>query len=256
MLAVEHLTVAFGRRPPAVRDISFAIPEGGRLGIIGASGSGKSVTALAIMGLLPEYARVGGSVKLGGAELVGLPDHEYSKLRGDALTMVFQEPMTALDPTMRVGRQIAEAYRLHAQGSKARDEVLRVLAAVGMPDPARVADSYPHELSGGQRQRALTAMAVINRPGLVVFDEPTTALDMLVQAQVLEMIDGLLRATGASCLFISHDIAVVAQLCAHILVMQDGQAVEQGETGQLLRAPRHPYTQALVAAARKGAVRG
>lgn len=252
LLEVRDLTVAFGRRPPAVRGVSFTVEDGQRVGLIGESGSGKTVTALALLGLLPENARVTGSVRLRGDELVGRSDRELSRLRGDELTMIFQEPMTALDPTMRCGRQVAEVLRLHAgaEPGEARRRVLAMLGEVGFDDPERVADSYPHQLSGGQRQRVVTAMALINGPELVVCDEPTTALDVTVQAMVLQLIDRVLAAQNAACLFISHDLAVVSQLCTDVLVMLDGELVERGTAQRLLTAPQHPYTSGLVATAR------
>ncbi len=252
LLEVTDLTVAFGRRTPAVRGVSFTVAPGQRLGLIGESGSGKTVTSLAIMGLLPEYARVTGSIRLAGAELVGLSDRALSRVRGDEVTMIFQEPMTALDPTMRCGRQVAEVLRLHAgaEAGPARERVLAMLAEVGFDEPERVADSYPHQLSGGQRQRVVTAMALINSPDLVLCDEPTTALDVTVQARVLQVLDRVLTLQNAACLFITHDLAVVSQLCSDILVMLDGEIVEGGPTAQIFDAPRHPYTRGLVATAR------
>ncbi|MFP5417250.1 MAG: ABC transporter ATP-binding protein [Actinomycetes bacterium] len=252
LLSVRDLTVAFGRRAPAVRGVSLELEPGQRLGIIGESGSGKTVTALAIMGLLPENARVTGSVRLGGRELVGLSDRDLSRLRGDLISMIFQEPMTALDPTMTAGRQVAEAFRLHrdAHAGRARTAVEAMLASVGFEDPRRIADSYPHQLSGGQRQRVVTAMALVNRPDLVICDEPTTALDVTVQATVLRVIDDVLDAVGASCLFISHDLAVVSQICTDVVVMLDGEVVERGGSEQVLTSPRHPYAAGLVATAR------
>lgn len=252
LLSVEGLTVAFGRRPPSVRDVTFALQPGQRLGIIGESGSGKTVTALACLGLLPSNARATGSITLAGRELIGRPDRELAALRGDQVSMVFQEPMTALDPTMRAGRQIAEVLRLHrgAEAGAAREAVLAMLEAVGFDDPARIADSYPHQLSGGQRQRVVIAMALINSPALVICDEPTTALDVTVQARVLGVLDRVLDERGASCLFISHDLAVVSQLCSDAVVMLDGQIVERGPIAALFEAPQHPYTRGLVATAR------
>ena len=251
-LRVEDLTVAFGRRAPVVRGVGFDLDPGRRLGIVGESGSGKTVTALAIMGLLPENARVTGSIRLGDTELVGLGDKAMSRLRGNRLGMIFQEPMTALDPTMTAGRQVAEAFRLHrdADAGRARTAVLEMLAAVGFEDADRVADSYPHQLSGGQRQRVVAAMALINRPAVVLCDEPTTALDVTVQARVLRVLDEVLDAAGASCLFISHDLAVVSQLCSSVVVMLDGEIVERGTTEQIFHRPQHPYTAGLVATAR------
>ncbi|CEI27230.1 ABC transporter ATP-binding protein [Propionibacterium freudenreichii] len=257
LLAVRDLRVDFGRRrAPALRGIDFDLRAGQRLGLIGESGSGKSVTALALMGLLPETAHVGGSIRWEGTELVGMSDGEYTKLRGDAMSMIFQEPMTALDPTMRVGRQVAEALRLHggAPTGKARERVLEMLGEVGLPDPRRVADSFPHQLSGGQRQRSLTAMALINRPRLVICDEPTTALDVTVQARVLEVLNAELRAVNAACLFISHDLAVVSQVCDDLIVMYRGELVEAGPLAQVLGNPQHPYTRGLIATAAISAV--
>jgi len=252
-LEVSELTVAFGRRRVvAVDKLSFTLGENQRLGIIGQSGSGKSVTALAMIGLLPENAHVTGSVKLNGQELVGRPESELRPLRGDEVSMIFQEPMTALDPTMRVGRQIGEAIALHRRDARGtiRDEVQRWLGRVGMTDPARVAQSYPDELSGGQRQRALVAMALANQPGLVICDEPTTALDVIVQRQILNLLDEQLE--GRAALFVSHDLAVVRQVCDEVLVMLDGRVVESGNIRGIIENPRHPYTRALVAAARIG----
>lgn len=253
LLQVDQLNVSFGRRrTPAVRDISFSLAAGERLGVIGESGSGKTVTALAVAGLLPENSQYSGSVRLNGTEISSLPEAAMAKLRGDVLSMVFQEPMTALDPTMRAGRQVAEALRLHPGGAgrAARERVVEMLAEVGLSDPQRVADAYPHELSGGQRQRVILAMALINTPDLVICDEPTTALDVTVQAKVLAKLDQALTAAGAACLFISHDLAVVAQVCDQALVMLDGRIVERGRIADLFQHPEHPYTRALVAAAR------
>ncbi len=253
LIEVRDLCDEFGRRRREVlHGISFDLAPGERLGLIGESGSGKSVTALAIMGLLPETARVSGSITLKGRELVGLRDAELAPMRGDEMTMVFQEPMTALDPTMRVGRQVAEVLRLHrgAEPGPARDAVLAMLDAVGLPNPSRIADAYPHELSGGQRQRVILAMALINAPDLVICDEPTTALDVTVQARVLSLLDELLTREAAATLFISHDLAVVSQVCERVLVMLDGTIVERGSVAQVFGEPQHPYTAGLVATAR------
>jgi len=257
LLEVTDLRIAFGRsHREVVHGISFGLEQGERLGLIGESGSGKTVTALAVMGLLAENAYVSGSIRLGGRELVGLRDSELAPLRGDLMSMVFQEPMTALDPTMPVGRQVAEVLLLHQHlgHGVARGRVIDILAEVGLEDPERVADAYPHALSGGQRQRVVVAMALINRPDLVICDEPTTALDVTVQATVLNLLDTALDAVDASCLFISHDLAVVSQLCHRVLVMLDGEIVEQGTMSQVFTAPTHPYTQGLVATARIDAV--
>ncbi|MBB1513953.1 ABC transporter ATP-binding protein [Tessaracoccus sp. MC1627] len=250
-LEVTDLRVEFGgSRQPALRGISFAVDERERLGIIGQSGSGKSVTALAIMGLLPAHARISGSIKLGGRELVGLPERELQKLRGDEISMIFQEPMTALDPTMKVGRQVGEVVALHhgERRGAIHDEVLTWLGRVGITEPDRIADSYPHELSGGQRQRALIAMALANQPGLVLCDEPTTALDVLVQRQILLLLAEQLADRAA--VFVSHDLAVVRQVCQRVAVMLQGEIVEQGTIDEVIAQPRHPYTQGLIASAR------
>ncbi len=253
LLEVTDLSVAFGRRRRvAVDGVSFTLDAGQRLGIIGESGSGKTVTALAVLGLLPENALVSGSVRLAGQELIGLNEASHARLRGDLVSMVFQEPMTALDPTMRVGRQVAEVLRLHApdRSGAARAHVIEMLGRVGLTDAERVADSFPHQLSGGQRQRCLLAMALINSPDLVICDEPTTALDVTVQARVLTLLDEVLSAERAACLFISHDLAVVSQVCSDVLVMLDGRIVEAGPVARLFTAPEHPYTRGLVATAR------
>ena len=253
LLEVDDLHVAFGRRRvQALTGVSFDLGAGERLGLIGESGSGKSVTALAVMGLLPENAHATGEVRWRGENLLGRRDAHLSRLRGSQMSMVFQEPMTALDPTMRVGRQVAEALRLHrdAGSGRARDQVLEMLTRVGVADPHRVADAYPHELSGGQRQRALVAMALVNQPALVICDEPTTALDVTVQAKVLDVLDRQLNEVEAACLFISHDLAVVAQVCDRVAVMWRGRIVETGAVTDILERPGHPYTAALVTAAR------
>lgn len=250
-LEVTDLRVHFGRRQqPALRGISFAVDERERLGIIGQSGSGKSVTALAIMGLLPAHAQITGSITLGGRELVGLSERELQKLRGDEISMIFQEPMSALDPTMKVGRQVGEVVALHhgERRGAIHDDVLTWLGRVGITEPERIADSYPHELSGGQRQRALIAMALANQPGLVLCDEPTTALDVLVQRQILRLLAEELADRAA--VFVSHDLAVVRQVCQRVAVMLHGEIVEQGSIADVIADPRHPYTQGLIASAR------
>ena len=251
LLEIEDLRVTFGRRRKvAVDGVSFTLGERERLGIIGQSGSGKTVIALSIMGLLPENARVSGSIRLAGRELVGRPEKELRRLRGDAVSMVFQEPMTALDPTMRVGRQVGEVVALHHGERRGgiRALVLEWLDRVGLPDPERIADSFPHQLSGGQRQRALIAMALANRTDLVICDEPTTALDVIVQKQILDLLDA--EFAGRAALFVSHDLAVVRQVCRRVMVVLDGRIVEHGPIEEVIGSPQHPYTHGLVASAR------
>ena len=251
LLEIEDLRVTFGRRRKvAVDGVSFTLGERERLGIIGQSGSGKTVIALSIMGLLPENARVSGSIRLAGRELVGRPEKELQRLRGDAVSMVFQEPMTALDPTMRVGRQVGEVVALHHGERRGgiRALVLEWLDRVGLPDPERIADSFPHQLSGGQRQRALIAMALANRPDLVICDEPTTALDVIVQKQILDLLDA--EFAGRAALFVSHDLAVERQVCRRVMVVLDGRIVEHGPIEEVIGSPQHPYTHGLVASAR------
>jgi ABC-type glutathione transport system ATPase component len=222
-----------------VRDVSFEIGAGERVGLIGESGSGKSLTALSIMGLLPEELRASGSVKLNGRELLGASERELSRLRGNELSMVFQEPMTALNPAMRVGRQVTEPLRVHG---KPRRSAAELLDAVGLPGTA---GAYPHQLSGGQRQRVVLAMALANSPSLLICDEPTTALDVTVQAQILTLIRSALSRESA-LLFITHDLAVVALMCERVLVMLDGEVVEAGSTREVLTAPKHAYTRKLL----------
>ncbi|MDO5668723.1 MAG: ABC transporter ATP-binding protein [Corynebacterium sp.] len=222
--------------------ISFNVGRGERVGLIGESGSGKSLTALSIIGLLPRGLSASGSIALDGRELIGLSDRRMRPLRGKVVSMVFQEPMTALDPLMTVGRQVAEAA--------GRSDVTDLFERVSL-DPARM-KAYPHELSGGQRQRVLIAMAISQDPDLLICDEPTTALDVTVQDQVLDLLDHLVDELGVSLLFITHDLGVINRMCNRVLVMSQGEIVETGETEQILRAPEHPYTQRLVAASLPG----
>lgn len=253
-LKVENLQVSFRGRQ-VVKGISFEIPPQARVGLIGESGSGKSVTALALMGLLGEGAKISGSVSLDGKELLPLADRQMARLRGAKIGMIFQEPMTALDPTMRVGKQVAEVLALHQPGrSGKRQEVIKMLERVGLPDPEQSANAFPHQLSGGQRQRVMMAMALINAPQLLICDEPTTALDVTVQAKVLRLLDKELSRSASACLFISHDLAVVNQICDYLLVMYRGQIVEHGSLRQVLEQPKHPYTRGLLATADIAAV--
>ncbi|WP_104133032.1 ABC transporter ATP-binding protein [Cryobacterium sp. M91] len=239
--------------------ISFDIAAGERVGLIGESGSGKSLAATSVMGLLPDTLTATGSVRLGGvdANLLTAGERRLNQVRGNTMAMVFQEPMTALNPLMRVGAQIAEIMTVHrTQPSRrqAQDRAALLLAQVKLPDPAQAALAFPHQLSGGQRQRVLLAMAMANDPQLLLCDEPTTALDVTVQAEVLGLIGGLVADRGSSLLLITHDIAVVAQVCQRVLVMHRGTIVEEGLVGQVLAAPQHPYTKNLIAAADLSAV--
>ena len=252
VLVVQDLGVSV-RDQPLVEDVSFRIRPGERVGLIGESGSGKSLTALALMGLLPEGLEPEGSVRLAGVahDLVGADERAMSRVRGRDLAMVFQEPMTALNPTMRVGDQVAESMLIHRTRSSrkvARATAVELLDQVGLPDPAGAARAYPHQLSGGQRQRVVLALALANDPALLVCDEPTTALDVTVQALVLDLIVRGVVDRGAAMLFITHDLAVVATACERVLVMYGGRIVESGPVQQVFTRPRHRYTQGLLGA--------
>ncbi len=252
LLQVEHLTVEIGGNR-VVDDVSFAVDRGERLGIIGESGSGKTLSVLSIVGLGPDVASVSGSVLFDGVELLGRADRELARIRGDGIAMVFQNPMTALNPVMRVGRQISEPLRIH-QGlsrSEAANVALDWCQRVGLPDPERTVNAYPHQLSGGQRQRVGIAIALACSPALLIADEPTTALDVTVQADVLALLDTLIAEEGTALVFITHDIALVSEVARSIVVMRDGRIVEHGPTDELVRGPGHPYTSELVAAARR-----
>jgi peptide/nickel transport system ATP-binding protein len=260
ILQVQDLSIGFGGRE-VVHGVSFEIAAGETLGLVGESGSGKSATSLAVLRLLPAEASVSGRIRLAAGSgdavnLLALPEREMRRRRGRDVAMIFQEPMTALNPVMRVGEQIAEAVRAHQpelSRKAVRQLVLAAMHEVALPDPERRARDYPHQFSGGQRQRILIAMAIVNRPRLLIADEPTTALDVTVQAQILLLLKDLRRTHGLSMLFISHDLAVVAQACDqpgdHIAVMQHGRIVEQAATVDLFRRPQHPYTRKLLASA-------
>jgi oligopeptide/dipeptide ABC transporter ATP-binding protein len=237
---------------PAVRDVSFAIAPGEVLGLVGESGSGKSITSLAIMRLLPPKARVSGDILFtenGAARnLASLPDDSMRQLRGSRIAMIFQEPMTALNPVMRAGDQIAEAALAHGKHSKSDAARLAVQAMtdVAIPEPDRRARDYPHQLSGGMRQRVMIAMAIVNRPQLLIADEPTTALDVTIQAQILDLLAELRAKFGLAMLFISHDLAVVSQVAGRVAVMYAGSVVELGARHEIFRSPAHPYTRGLL----------
>src|SRR5277367_1909862 len=243
LLEVRDLSIEFGQRA-AVRGISFHINPGETLGLVGESGSGKSAASLAVLRLLPATAGVSGSVLFDGEELLGLPEEAMRRRRGREIAMIFQEPMTALNPVMPVGEQIGEAVRAHhpeLAGRVVKAKVFSAMEAVGLEEVERRAKDYPHQFSGGQRQRILIAMAIVNRPRLLIADEPTTALDVTVQAQILKLLNDLRREHGLAMLFISHDLAVVSQVADRAAVMQRGEIVEHAEAGQLFREPQHAY---------------
>ena len=246
-LEVRDLTVDIdGRR--VVDGISFEVPDGARVGLIGESGSGKSLTALAILGLLPDGASAAGSIRWNGRELIGLDDRQLAELRGDEIGIVFQEPRTALNPIRTVGRQIAESIRIHEKASK-RDAAARAVAEaarVALPDPERIVNRYPHQLSGGQRQRVAIAMALACRPRLLIADEPTTALDVTIQAEILELLQSLVADDGMSLVFITHDLAVLSQIATDGVVLEDGRVVERAPVARLLTAPSSPVTRGLL----------
>ena len=251
LLAVDGLSIAFHGRP-AVDGISFHINEGETLGLVGESGSGKSATSLALLRLLPPSAAVAGNIRFAGQELLTLPDEAMRRHRGRSMAMIFQEPMTALNPVMPVGAQIAEAVEAHHRElsrAEVRERVLQAMHEVALPSPERRIDDYPHQFSGGQRQRVLIAMAIVNRPRLLIADEPTTALDVTVQAQILALLNRLRVTHNLAMLFISHDLAVVSQVADRVAVMQHGHIVEQAATAQLFHSPQHAYTRRLLASA-------
>ena len=234
-----------------VSDLSFSLALGEVFGLVGESGSGKSVTALAILRLLDQAARVTGSIRFDGVELLTLTAEAMRRRRGRDIAMIFQEPMTSLNPVMTIGEQIAEAIRAHQAGlsrSTVRRTVIEALESVAIPDAERRYGDYPHQFSGGQRQRILIAMAIANRPRLLIADEPTTALDVTVQAQILELLADLRRRFGLAVLFISHDLAVVSQVADRVMVMRQGLALESGSTQQIFHQPLHAYTKSLLGA--------
>jgi peptide/nickel transport system ATP-binding protein len=230
--------------------VSYAIAPGRTLGVVGESGCGKSMTALALMGLVPAPGRVSGSVRFEGRELVGQAETGWRALRGARIAMVFQEPMTSLNPVMTIGRQIAEVMVLHQDfgWAAAEGRAVELLAAVGIPSARERAAAYPHQLSGGMRQRAMIAMALSCNPQVVIADEPTTALDVMIQAQILELLDALRKKLGLSIIFVTHDLGVVAEMCDSVLVMYGGVTAEYADVDTIYNAPRHPYTQELLKA--------
>jgi peptide/nickel transport system ATP-binding protein len=255
LLEVSGLSIRFGDHQ-AVHDISFQIKAGETLGLVGESGSGKSATSLALLRLLPPTAHITGNITFAGEPLLPLPEEAMRRHRGRNIAMIFQEPMTALNPVMPVGAQIAEAVQAHhpeLSRKAIKQKVLAAMHQVALPDPERRAKDYPHQFSGGQRQRILIAMAIVNQPRLLIADEPTTALDVTVQSQILLLLKELRASHNLAMLFISHDLAVVAQACDQaadcVAVMQHGHIVERAPTLQLFRNPTHPYTRQLLTSA-------
>jgi peptide/nickel transport system ATP-binding protein len=258
LLEVERLTTVFdvgGRTFAAVDQVSFTVGAGETLGLVGESGSGKSVTALSILRLVEPPGRIAsGRIRFRGRDLVGLPEREMRALRGAAVALVFQEPMTALNPVFTIGSQLEETLAVHgrATGPAARRQAVELLGAVRMPDPERRLGEYPHQLSGGLRQRALIAMALACRPALLIADEPTTALDVTVQAEILDLLREMKARFGLSLLLITHDLGVIAETADRVAVMYAGRLVEEAPVRALLRDPRHPYTRALLASVPDG----
>jgi peptide/nickel transport system ATP-binding protein len=252
VLEVRGLSIAFASPTgytPVTRDVSFSIAPGERLGVVGESGCGKSVTGLSILGLLPSrHSRVQGEILFDGQDLNRMSSDQMRAVRGRRIGMIFQEPMTALDPVFTIGEQIGEAYRQHFPVSRvqARERVIEALARVGIPLPARRHDDYPHQLSGGMRQRVMIAMALICEPRLLIADEPTTALDVTVQAQITDLLLELSSTQGTALMFITHDLGVVAEVCTRMVTMYAGEVVEDAPTDAALMRPRHPYTSGLL----------
>jgi peptide/nickel transport system ATP-binding protein len=261
LLDVRHLTVKFPGRNSgvahslaAVHDLSFSVAPGEVLALVGESGSGKSLTALALMRLLPPQAQAGGEIWLScgssSRDLLQIPEQEIRNLRGSRMAMIFQEPMTALNPVMRVGDQIAEAITAHHPVTRkdAWERSVGAMQEVAIPDAARRARDYPHQLSGGMRQRVMIAMAIVNRPQLLIADEPTTALDVTIQAQILDLLADLRKKLGLAMILISHDLAVVSKFADRVAVMYVGNLIEMGSMHDIFRAPAHPYTRGLLSA--------
>ena len=253
MLEIEKLTVCFGDR--CVLDaVSMSVKRGEVLGIVGESGSGKTMTALSVMGLLSPQAQIkGGSIRLDGRELAGLDERSMSDIRGKDIAMIFQEPMTSLNPSMRIGRQLGEAVRLHkipdsrSSAKEIKSRVLEALVDVKLPEPERIYESYPHELSGGMRQRVMIAMALACNPKVIIADEPTTALDVTIQAQILDLLRSLKDRINSSIMLITHDLGVIAEMADYVVVMYAGRVVEKGTAQEIFANPAHPYTIGLMA---------
>ena len=256
-LKVSNLEIGFrqdGRLTPAVKGVSFEVHKGETVALVGESGSGKSVTALSTVSLLPDSAHITGSVTYDGKEMVGASEADLMAVRGNDISFIFQEPMTSLNPLHTLEKQLAESIRLHQglEGQAVRDRILELLTQVGIPDPETRLSSYPHQLSGGQRQRVMIAMALANGPELLVADEPTTALDVTIQAQILELLADLKRDLGMAMLFITHDLGIVRRFADRVCVMKDGEIVETGPAQVIFDNPQHPYTQTLLSAESTG----
>jgi len=254
ILEVNNLVTAFdteGGRIRAVDDVSFAIKKQQTLGIVGESGCGKSVTALSIMRLLPKPAGIieSGQILFNGSDLVQLPANKMHKIRGKRISMVFQEPMTSLNPVHRIGKQLGEVYRLHfaeMRENEIRQQSLELLQKIGIPEPEQRLEEYPHQISGGMRQRVMIALALACKPDILIADEPTTALDVTIQAQILELMQHLQRETGMAVMFITHDLGVIAETCEEVVVMYAGKIAETASATELFKNPKHPYTQGLL----------
>ncbi|MDA9437267.1 ABC transporter ATP-binding protein [Bradyrhizobium sp. CCBAU 51627] len=249
LVSIQGLSVAFNG-VAVLRGVDLALGKGEALGLVGESGSGKSVTWLAALGLLPRHAKVTGSVRLHGRELLGAPAHELDQIRGGRIAMIFQDPASALNPVLTIRKQLSEALALHRdlQGEAVKAEAMRLLNLVGTPDAARRLSAYPHEFSGGQVQRIMIAMALAGNPDVLIADEPTTALDATIQAQILELLSSVRREMGMAMVLISHDLGVVAENCDRVAVMYAGRIVEQAPSNQLFADPVHPYAQGLIGA--------
>ena len=257
LLSVENLNIRFrqdGTQVHAVRGIGFTVKAGEVVALVGESGSGKSVTALSTVALLGASAEISGSITYQGRQMVGVPEAELQQVRGNDISFIFQEPMTSLNPLHTIEKQLSEAIELHQAlpGDKVRHQVVSLLTRVGLPDPETRLGAYPHQLSGGQRQRVMIAMALANKPKLLIADEPTTALDVTIQAQILDLLADLKRREDMAMLFITHDLGIVRQIADRVCVMQDGSIVETGPTEEIFSAPAHPYTQKLLAAQSAG----
>lgn len=251
-LEIRDLTVVTSAGKTLLDRVSWTVGSGSRLGIIGESGSGKSLTAQAILGLLPQGMKATGSIRFNGTEILGAPESELQKIRGNHIAMVFQEPLTALDPLMKVGKQIAGPLKLHTSLSKSQitERTRELLELVSLRDIDRIMGSYPWQLSGGQRQRVSIAMALACEPELLIADEPTTALDVTVQAEILELLAEIIEKTGTTLVFVSHDLPVISTVANGLVVMKDGHVVEETTVSQALSGADHPYTRSLLEAAR------